>query len=436
MECTLVPPDPTRILQSKVVEARFGLSDDVTWMFTVRDDSDHLSRAEQRFWGSNKGVLPSELHCFTTGSLIGYSFFEDYSFSTMADDEVRVGDRQPPPALAAAWEVARSSGIWWPFEHVAILTERPVELHIDDRKLLHSGDGPAARYRDGWRVYAWRGMALPEQWILQPETIPPRELKHFDADFRRHVESAAGRSARKPSSKPATAAPIPFLERYMAGEHRQVWADLVALGPDVRRDPHADAAQAVAIETMKRVRTNIQTIVQRLTTMNYKFSRQFRGPLIPPGAGIRDGIAVLEKAGGTLPLSLRAFYEVVGEVNLIGVHPTLAPRDGAIPTDPLVVFGFDEGAIEYDDEDEDDPRISAITIAPDDLHKADTSGGDAYEIAIPDPRADAELLNERHRLLFVDYLRLCFRYGGFPGYDGVEQLPDEIEHLKIGLIEF
>ena len=396
------PPDPTRILQSKVVEARIGLSDDVTWMFTVRDDSDDLSRAEQRFWGGNKGVLPSELHCPTTGSLIGYSFFEDYSFSTMAEDELRVGERQPPPVLAAAWEVARSTGLWWPFENVVILTERPIELHVDDRRLLHNGDGPAGVYRDGWRVYGWRGMALPERWILQPETIAPRELKHVDADFRRHVESKAGQPARKPSSKPTTSARIPYLERYMAGEHRQVWADLVAVGPDVRREPHADAAQAVAAETMQRVKANIQTIVQRLTAMNYQFSRKFRGPLIPPAAGIRQQIADLEKAGGALPLSLRVFYEIVGEVNLIGVHPALAPRDGAIAPDPLVVFGFDEGAVEYDDED--DARVSAITIAPDDLHKADTSGGDAYEIAIPDLRADAELLNERHGLLFVDWM--------------------------------
>jgi hypothetical protein len=75
-------------------------------------------------------------------------------------------------------------------------------------------------------------------------------------------------------------------------------------------------------------------------------------------------------------------------------------------------------------------------LRPDDLHKADTSGGDAYEIAIPDLRADGELLNERHDLFFVDYLRLCSRYGGFPGYDGARQVPAEIESLKAGLIDF
>lgn len=431
------PPDPTRILQSRVVEARVGLSDDLTWMFSVPDDGDDLFRAEQRFWGSNKGVLPSALHCPTTEAFIGHSFYEDYSFRTMADDERQAGDREPPAILAAAWDVARSSGMWWPFENIAMLTERPVELHVDDRKLLHAPDGPAAVYRDGWRVYAWRGMALPERWVLEPETIAPRELKQFDAEFRRHVESKVARSAGRTSSKPAKSARIAFLERYQAGECVQVWADLVALGPEVRRDLHAEAALAVARETMRRVKTNVQTIVERLRAMKYAFSRQAGSPYSPPAAGVQQAIADLEKSAGALPLSLRVFYEVVGEVNLIGNHPTLAPRNGRIAPDPLVVFGFDAGLVEYDDDDEEgDERAAALIIAPDDLHKADTSGGDAYEIAIPDLRADSELLNERHSLFFVDYLRLCFRYGGFPGYDGAGQVPAEIEDLRAGLIDF
>ena len=79
---------------------------------------------------------------------------------------------------------------------------------------------------------------------------------------------------------------------------------------------------------------------------------------------------------------------------------------------------------------------AAIAIAPDDLHKANTSGGDPYEMAIPDPHADGELLNERHNLFFVEYLRLCFRLGGFPGYDGTERVPPEIATLSASLVEF
>ena len=78
-----------------------------------------------------------------------------------------------------------------------------------------------------------------------------------------------------------------------------------------------------------------------------------------------------------------------------------------------------------------------IDIAPDDLHKANTSGGDPYQIAVPDLSADGRLLGERHDLFFVKYLRLVFRLGGFPGYDGIDiALPAGLAKLSEGLVAF
>lgn len=56
-------------------------------------------------------------------------------------------------------------------------------------------------------------------------------------------------------------------------------------------------------------------------------------------------------------------------------------------------------------------------------------------MAVPDLRADGELLNERHRLFFVDYLRLYFRFGRFPGYEGIDRgIPAEIATLSEELL--
>jgi hypothetical protein len=126
---------------------------------------------------------------------------------------------------------------------------------------------------------------------------------------------------------------------------------------------------------------------------------------------------------------------VVGSVDWIGSHPTLAPADSDICPDPLVVFPIEEVLEEIDQGLEEGDGL--VTIAPDDLHKADTSGGDPYQVAVPDLGADGKLLNERHRLFFVDYLRLCFRFGGFPGYEGIDRgIPTEIATLSEGLVEF
>jgi hypothetical protein len=156
---------------------------------------------------------------------------------------------------------------------------------------------------------------------------------------------------------------------------------------------------------------------------------------VPPTPQVRKQIARVEKVAGVLPLSLRVFYEVVGSVDWIGTHPTLAPAASDICPDPLVVFPIEDVLEEVEGGMEEGE--SCITLAPDDLHKADTSGGDPYQVAVPDFRADGELLNERHRLLFVDYLRLCFRLGGFPGYEGIDRgVPAEVATLREGLLEF
>ena len=456
------PPVPSRMLATKFITARYTLSDDISSLFTQHGEDDDLARAETYFWGSNRGALVSALHCPTTDRLIGNSFFGDYSFSTIADDEHRAGDHEAPALLAAAWDIARSSGMWWPFEGVAIMSDRPVELHVNQKYLLHRPDGPAIVFRDGWEAYVWNGKAVPQRWIMQPEAVPPREYKGFDPTFAQHVKGRAapavkGKKRAKPASilktrlsvDPAArleqlrahaGGKLPLYDRYQAGAYRDVWRELVSLGGAVREDPYVADALAVAYETMCRVQENVRTVVERLTAMHFTFGMP-DGPLgvavggAPPD--IHDRIVSFEREFAVLPLSLRTFYEVVGEVNLIGSHPALAPADRAITPNPLVVYALDEGALEYDEEeDEEAGRPSAITIAPDDLHKANVSGGDAYEMAVPDLRADGELLNERHQLFFVDYLRLAFRFGGFPGYDGAASVPEEISTLKAGMLEF
>ena len=457
------PPVPSRMLTPRFVSARYSLSDDISSLFTQHGDDDDLARAETHFWGSNRGALRSALHCPSTDQLIGNSFAEDYSFSTMADDEHRVGDREAPAIMRAAWDVARSSGMWWPFERVAVMSERPAEIHVNEKYLLHRSDGPAVVYRDEWNAYAWNGKAVPQKWIMKPEAVPPREYKGFDPTFAKHVKSSSASAPKakkraKPSSLFATALPLdpaarleqlrthaggrlPLYDRYQAGAHRDVWRQLVSLGGAVREDPNAADALAVAYETMRRVQTNLRALAGRLTAIGYTFAmprtRDRHEPHTPPPPDIHKRIVSFEREYGVLPLSLRVFYEVVGEVNLIGSHPTLAPGAGCVAPDPLVVYALDEGAVEYDEEDDDEQgRPSAITIAPDDLHKANISGGAPYEMAIPDIRADGELLNERHELLFVDYLRLCFRFGGFPGYDAAAKVPSELGELSAELAEF
>jgi hypothetical protein len=128
---------------------------------------------------------------------------------------------------------------------------------------------------------------------------------------------------------------------------------------------------------------------------------------------------------GPLPLSLRAWYEVVGAVNFGGWHPQwdVAYHD-PIWVDPLV---SDYVQWEYDawgETREQGGREAGpfiLPFAPDYYHKQDVSGGAPYGIALPNAAADALVECEWHGTTFVDYLRTCFRWGGFPGFEMVRE---------------
>ena len=234
-----------------------------------------------------------------------------------------------------------------------------------------------------------------------------------------------------------------YLERYRGGEYEQVWSDLQALGPAVREEPHYSQAREVAAETMRRVRRNCELLVSRLRALGYVFGTYpdgstgyyTQGPLVAPSDQTRAGCAEVEaEVGGPLPLSLVAFWEEVGEVDFVGMHPewpdgldplVVGPPE-AVLSDLSEVAGNDlfEDSISSElsgalgDENFEAPKFFA-GLAPDGLHKDNVSGGDPYGVALPCPAADFVFLCEGHNLLFVPYLRVAIlRWGGFPGLDG------------------
>jgi hypothetical protein len=129
----------------------------------------------------------------------------------------------------------------------------------------------------------------------------------------------------------------PYLEHYKAGEHKQVWAELQALGAAVREELLYTDAMAVARETMRRARRNIEVLIPRLDAIGYQFgyawatSRGLQeghrtivdwdGPFVPPPPDTSARLRELQMRVGDLPLSVGAWFEAVGEVNFVGRPP-------------------------------------------------------------------------------------------------------------------
>ncbi|GAA1520372.1 hypothetical protein GCM10009827_039970 [Dactylosporangium maewongense] len=88
--------------------------------------------------------------------------------------------------LAGLAGVARSAGWWWPYANVAILTDRPVELHRDNVGRLHAADTPALRYGDGFALHAWRGMPIPSELVHRLARLTHAEIAaERNAELRR-----------------------------------------------------------------------------------------------------------------------------------------------------------------------------------------------------------------------------------------------------------
>jgi len=75
--------------------------------------------------------------------------------------------------MQGIWQIAKSADWIVPHEHVCWVSERPKLLRVDAAARLHCPDGPALQYPDGWRVYAWKGVQVPDWMIEHPEKITP-----------------------------------------------------------------------------------------------------------------------------------------------------------------------------------------------------------------------------------------------------------------------
>ena len=151
-------------------------------------------------------------------------------------------------------------------------------------------------------------------------------------------------------------------------------------------------------------------------------------------ADIAEQISELERRFGILPLSLRAFYEVAGEVNFIDAHP-IWPYERLDPLNVLSarsVLELDDWARWSDDKNDDGSRN--LPIAPDEYLKYRYGGSGPYAVPCLDLVADGPLLYEWHDTTFINYLHTCFRWGGFPGWERIETQPeDDLAYLTEGL---
>jgi len=224
-----------------------------------------------------------------------------------------------------------------------------------------------------------------------------------------------------------------WLARYRIGQHEQVWHELRQLGAGVREPEIREEVQLVCDEMAIRARHNIEVIVERLKSDGFRFHTNDDDqtpvrPHIPPGPNAAKHAEWLELHFGPLPLTLLSWIRLVGDVWLVGTHPEWPTSAEA---DPLVIqvegshdpesriqdYFANEWEQWRDDETDSTRGPFILDLAPDNLHKANVSGGPPYGMLLPDACADG-LFRAETGMPFVEYLNWVFRRAGFPRTTG------------------
>jgi len=177
------------------------------------------------------------------------------------------------------------------------------------------------------------------------------------------------------------------------------------------RDPqYFDDASAVAHETMRRARHNVEQIIEKLRGLGYRFT------LGPEAYKPADSSAIGRlddfegTIGGPLPLSIRHWWEQMEFVCLAGLHETLTPSFDVDATHPLTIWDFSDEDRELIDLTERGQTGFQLALER-----------DAYAIRVPDWSADVNIGPDR--LWFVPYLREVSQWGGFPGWANAQLWP-------------
>jgi len=159
----------------------------------------------------------------------------------------------------------------------------------------------------------------------------------------------------------------------------------------------------------------IARLVQHLQSLGYEFDRP--GEVFPgPELDAVGSIERIEREVGVVPAALKQFWLRVGSVDLTGSHASWT--EGDCCPDQLVVFPASSVLESLENLQGERPKYHLpfqIVIAPDDLHKANVSGGEPYSISVPAVSDDPPLNGSPVHESFLEHIDRSLKFGGFPG---------------------
>jgi len=223
-----------------------------------------------------------------------------------------------------------------------------------------------------------------------------------------------------------------YYNRFIEGEYKEVHNEILNLGETAFNNENLIEVEKVYEETFNRVKFNINCIYQELEKINYLFypqvienwknkNEEFHDERKKQIGILQEGI----KKYGFIPLSLKYFYKIIGEVNFCW-NFKLDERILWWESDPFQLESISERIEEVFDENWEEfytmqmkyfkIETGYVDISEDYLQKNGMSGGHGYSIKLSEnPSTDEKMINIGFETTFINYLRVIFNNCGFLG---------------------
>lgn len=99
-----------------------------------------------------------------------YGSFRAHEIALDAFPALHLGlkyDAESQERLRRALDIAESCSVFWPYDKVCVICDRPTEFHLQHGK-LHNSSGMALRFSDGWGIYRLNGVTVPDGLATTP----------------------------------------------------------------------------------------------------------------------------------------------------------------------------------------------------------------------------------------------------------------------------
>lgn len=207
-----------------------------------------------------------------------------------------------------------------------------------------------------------------------------------------------------------------ILDNYKKSEKpRQFWNEFVS-SPNSKDDK---ITEELIGYIMKQVKENLEKLQVFLPEIGYVFANEQINAINQNK--IEELIKVVNKYG-VIPKSFLKFYEIVGSVDLRGFFPEWKNNKDIPVLDPLLILPIND-VLDYtkwhlkhnENIFIDEKNNPYLWFSYDELTKDGISGDGGYGIELKAIYCiDGNVANYGIDLQFIDYLRLCFKWAGFP----------------------